>query len=207
MSSILHKYIDHIFYINLNSRDDRRKEIETELKGMNLSFERFDAIRHARIGLVGCSKSHQGVYKLAKERGYKNVLIFEDDFQFIVSKEELEKNITDFFEKDIPYDMLFLSYAVNSSSVTNNSFIRKILDGQTASGYIINNHYYDTLINLYDYSIPLLESTGQHWIYANDQIWKRLQPNDNWYYFTTRLGKQRPSYSDNTCKFEDYGGL
>ena len=207
MLSILHKYIDHIFYINLNSRDDRRKEIENELKGMNLSFERFDAIRHETIGLVGCSKSHQGVYKLAKERGYKNVLIFEDDFQFIVSKEELEKNITDFFEKDIPYDMLFLSYAVNSSSVTNNSFIRKILDGQTASGYIINNHYYDTLINLYDYSIPLLESTGQHWIYANDQIWKRLQPNDNWYYFTTRLGKQRPSYSDNTCKFEDYGGL
>ena len=45
--------------------------------------------------------------------------------------------------------------------------------------------------------MPLLESTRQHWIYCNDQIWKRFQETDNWYYFTTRIGKQRAGYSDN----------
>jgi hypothetical protein len=80
---------------------------------------------------------------------------------------------------------------------TNIKFLDKVIEAQTASGYIVNNSMYDKLIELYEWAIPLLESTKQHWIYSNDQIWKKLQKNNKWYCFTTRIGKQRPSYSDN----------
>ena len=77
--------ISHIFYINLEKRIDRRIQIEDELTKMGFKFERFNAIENTHNGL-GCCYSHLKIIKTAKERGYKNVLIFEDDFIFEVSK-------------------------------------------------------------------------------------------------------------------------
>ena len=62
----------------------------------------------------------------------------------------------------------------------------------------------DTIIGLYEWAFPLLESTGEHWNYANDQVWMRLQENDRWFVFNPRLGKQRSGYSDNAKRFMDY---
>ena len=97
-----------------------------------------------------------------------------------------------------------ISYNVIQDKKLENNVVNKVIEAQTASGYIVNNHYYDKLIELYEKTLPLLEQTFQHWIYANDQIWKQYQPTDNWYYFKNRLGKQRHSYSDNSEKFENY---
>ena len=77
-------------------------------------------------------------------------------------------------------------------------FLEHVLYSQTASGYIVNGHYIQELIDLYEYTLLLLEETHMHWVYANDQIWKTLQEKDNWYAFKRRLGKQRSGYSDNT---------
>ena len=64
---------------------------------------------------------------------------------------------------------------------------------------------YDNLIDLYENATSLLEKTRQHWLYANDQVWKKLQPNSKWYCFTERLGLQRPGINDNgTQVFCDY---
>ena len=52
--------IDHIFYINLEKRQDRKEEIENELNTHGLVGERFDAIPH-NPGCVGCAKSHLSV--------------------------------------------------------------------------------------------------------------------------------------------------
>ena len=71
--------MEHIVYINLEKRSDRREEIENELNDFQLHYERFEAI-HDNPGILGCTKSHLRVLKLAKERGWKYVLILEDDF-------------------------------------------------------------------------------------------------------------------------------
>jgi hypothetical protein len=192
------QYIDKIFYINLDKRDDRKKEIENELTKYELKGERYPAIYTPHSGIVGCGYSHLNVLKIAKERGYKNVLILEDDFEFVVSKKELEESLATFFEEIPTYDVCMLSYIVQKSEeIPGNTHIRKIIDGQTASGYIVNAHYLDVLIELYEWAIPALEKTNEHWNYANDHVWKRLQPGANWFYFSNRLGKQRDSYSDN----------
>lgn len=198
--------IPHVFYINLDKRDDRRKQIVDELKHFNLydKSERFTAIHTPGQGILGCTMSHMEVLKLAKERKYEQVLILEDDFYFIITQDKFEHELEQFFQANIPYSVLMISYNIQRSEPTAYPFIQKVIEAQTASGYIVHNSLYDTLISLYDEAIPPLKATNQHWIYANDQIWKRAQPTSNWYSLTTRCGKQRDGYSDNSESFTSY---
>jgi GR25 family glycosyltransferase involved in LPS biosynthesis len=196
--------IDKIIYINLERRKDRKEQIEKQLDEFKLSYERFEAIDNKEQGTLGCGYSHLNVLKLAKERGYKNILILEDDFEFLVSKEDFEEQLNNFFKLGLKYDVCFLSYNLIRYEELKNNVVNKGLEVQTASGYIVNNNYYDKLINLYEEYLPLLKETKQHWIYANDQIWKQFQENDNWYYFINRLGKQSSGYSDNAGTYVDY---
>ncbi len=200
------KNIGKIIYINLEHRKDRKEQIENELETMSLkqNSERFEAIQK-KPGIVGCGYSHLAVLKLAKEQNYENVLILEDDFQFLANKEDLEFELTRFFETVKEFDVCMLAYNVNEWQDTEFSFLKKGINVQTASAYIVHKRFYDSLIHLYEEAIPTLERTGIHWIYANDQIWKQIQPANAWYCFSRRLGRQRPSYSDNSETFQDYG--
>jgi GR25 family glycosyltransferase involved in LPS biosynthesis len=200
------KYINKIFYINLDKRQDRKEEIELELKNYSIfdNSERIQAIETPGQGILGCTKSHLNAIKLAKERSYENILILEDDFQFIISKEEFENQLQTFFENNIQYDVCMISYNIQQSQPTEYPFLTKIIEAQTASGYIIHHTFYDKMIELYEWAIPLLDQTKAHWYYANDQCWKRLQPHANWFSLTTRCGRQRAGYSDNSEQFEDH---
>jgi len=198
-------YIDKIIYINLSKRTDRRAEIENELNNLNLDYERFEAIPTPECGIYGCGLSHLSVLKLAKERNYKNILILEDDFEFLVTKDVFEENLKTFFESNIDYNVCMLSYDLHEYLPMEEGNIHKVLFAQTASGYIVNCNYYDKLIELYEWCLPLLISTRQHWLYANDIVWKDYQKQDLWYCFKTRIGRQRASFSDNSLRFHDYG--
>jgi len=198
--------IEKIIYINLDRRDDRRTQIEEELKTMDLydKAERFQAIDRPKKGIVGCTYSHLAVLKYAKKNNWKNVLILEDDFTFIIDKPTFETKLQQFFDANIPYDVCMISYHIQQEQPTEYPFLKKIIEAQTASGYIVHQDFYDQIIELYEYAAPILDETMQHWIYANDQIWKRLQPKANWYALETRCGKQRSGYSDNSDKFMEY---
>jgi len=192
-------------YINLAKRCDRKELIEKELNEYKLNWERFEAIETPTLGLLGCCISHLMVLQIALERNYDYVLILEDDFTFLVSQEELEKQLHDFFSLNMKFDVCMLSYnMIRSEEITGVNIVNKVIEAQTASGYIVSHHYYDTLINILKQSIPLLFTTREHWNYANDQIWKILQRKDNWVYFRTRIGKQRAGYSDNSNSWCDY---
>ena len=190
-----------VFVINLDRRTDRLEQFTEEMKKVDLPFERFPAIA-TEFGIDGCGLSHLSVLKLAKERGYKNVLIFEDDFEFVVSKQVFWSTITRFLE-DTPFDVYMLSYWMDLSGNFTEDTV-KVLSTSAASGYIVNESFYDKLIELYEDAMPKLVQTREHWIYANDQIWKSLQPTSRWYAAKSRLGKQRASYSDLAGRWVDY---
>lgn len=201
------KYIDKIIYINLEHRTDRKKEIENELDNFRLPYERFNAIATPNFGILGCSLSHLAVLKMARDNKWKNILIFEDDFIFSVDKKEFYENIKLLFDKENPvnFDICMLSYnLIKSEPSLLYPFLQKVLEVQTTSGYIVNEKIYDRLIELYEWSIPLLESTKQSCVYALDIVWKKLQPSSNWYAFNNRIGIQRPSYSDIEKSFCNY---
>ena len=195
--------LSDIFYINLDHRTDRRQEFEAECKRMGIVATRFAAIPHP-YGLIGCLKSHLAVLKIARQRKLKNVLIFEDDFQFLVSKEELSNELEKLFASEEPFDVVMLGYNLKKYNDFND-YLVKVLEAQTASAYIVHERFYNTLINLYERTLPELIQTKLWDLYANDQVWKQLQPRARWYAFKTRIGKQRMSYSDTTGKMEEYG--
>lgn len=196
--------IDKIIYINLEKRKDRREHIETELNKFNLQYERFEAIQTEGFGILGCGLSHLQVLKIAKERNYKNILILEDDFTFIVSKDDFETNLNNFFNLDIDYDVLFISYNILKYEELNNNIVNRVLKSSTASGYLVNSKYFDTLINILENAMPLLRETRKHWLYANDIVWNELQNKDNWLYLINRIGKQIEGYSDNAQYIVNY---
>ena len=202
-SSVSHvmDYFGGAYVINLDRRPDRLDEITDELDRIGLPFKRFAAIDR-KPGILGCGLSHLAVLKEARSLGLKNVLIFEDDFTFSIGKDAFWEKIADLSGTD--FDVCMLGFNILRSQAHTDLLV-KVLDAQTASAYIVNQCFYDTLIALYDEAMPLLEKTGRHWDYANDQVWKRLQPRSRWYAFKERLGKQRASWSDNSNSFMDYG--
>jgi GR25 family glycosyltransferase involved in LPS biosynthesis len=102
----INDFFDHVFVINLERRPDRAENMTRKLNGLGIEFELLKAhdgmiehnewkerenktdakeiSEHAKAcGRNGCASSHLKALKLAKERGYGNILIFEDDVDFV----------------------------------------------------------------------------------------------------------------------------
>ena len=79
-------WFDCILCINIDARVDKWTQCVDQFTRLGFvdKVERFSAICHTD-GAVGCRLSHIGCVQLAKQRGYKNVLILEDDVDFIES--------------------------------------------------------------------------------------------------------------------------
>ena len=191
-------------FINLKRRTDRKEQISNELNNYRLTHERFEAIDE-KPGTLGCIKSHLEVLKLAKKKCWKSVLILEDDFTFLVSREQFEFEMSQLMESGIDYDVCMLSYnLMKSDDISGCGFLLKVLEAQTTSAYIVKEHYYDVFIELLEKNIPLLGETHLCWKYAIDVCWKILQKKDNWVCTKTRIGKQRAGYSDIMGIYVDY---
>jgi GR25 family glycosyltransferase involved in LPS biosynthesis len=221
-----------IFYINLDHRTDRREHMEKQFEHMGIDptqIERFpgiipvyDEIQTTRVqsfvdrgiyntvdgskGILGCTRSHLAVLKLAYAREHSYVLILEDDFELVVSPEVFREKIRQLFaDPTFEFDVCMLSYNMpQSESAPDHPFLTRVSDAQTASGYLVARAYLPTLIACLTNAVEQLELTGSHWLYANDMAWKPLQSRDRWYAFTDRIGKQMDGYSDNRCTFVHY---
>ena len=185
--------IDRIFYINLAKRTDRKEQIENELNRMCLTnYERYDAHRVEWFGAIGCSLSHLHVLSIARERGYKRIMILEDDFQFVVSREEFENNLRVFFDLKLNWEVCFLaSNIIQKHELANDKYnVDIVVNAQTTCGYIINSVLFNEFIDLLEFSINKLHHTGKHWVYAIDMIWKVFQTSKKWVVFKQTIGKQ-----------------
>ena len=189
------------FYINLDSRTDRRQSFEAECAKMDLVAERFPGIVHPKGGALGCSASHLAIIKLARERGLPCVMVFEDDFTFLISKDEFNTVLSTLPED---YDVVMFGYNVICEETYTPSFGRT-LNAQAGSGYIIHQKAYDKLIECWEQAmVNFEENPGHHWLYICDQSWKPLQKEMRWYHAIPRVGRQRPGWSDLANAFVEY---
>ena len=192
--------ISHTVYINLDRRADRKIEIEAELSRIGLPAERFAAIER-KPGALGCGLSHVAVLQRAKQEGWANVLILEDDFSFLVDRETFEQELRAVAE--IPYDVIMLSHG-STHSTPFNSTLSKVASAQTTSGYLVSRRFYDALIQVWSHATTQMEATGDEHRFAIDQAWKVLQSRSEWFCFNRRIGKQRPGFSDIVGSFVTY---
>lgn len=201
-------FLDKAVYINLEDRKDRRKEIENELNKIpKTKIIRFNAIKN-KIGHIGCSQSHIKVLQMAINEGWKNVLIIEDDAMFN-NYNNGYKILINLIKNNPKFDVI----TFGNTQAKFDSQTMKLYEGQTTTAYIVNRHYYKTLLENFKNGLTELlkiqhltpsERLPYENKYCIDQYWKLLQKKDNWYIVNPALMIQRPSKSSITNQEVDY---
>ena len=197
---------DIIYYINLDSRLDRKESILHELQKMNINITKIKRIAGVvdKIPALGCYKAHLNCLYDFKENKYNNCLIFEDDFIFNYDMIQTYNYLNNFFANNIEWDVIMISYIANKYKFTNFDFILKLDDAKTASGYGVNKNFLDTLLKNYEEGSRKMSKVkfAKHTL-CNDQYWKILQPCSNWFGINPTLGHQKENYSDIQKKIID----
>jgi GR25 family glycosyltransferase involved in LPS biosynthesis len=152
-------------------------------------------------GAFGCLMSHLGIIKIAKERGYENILVFEDDIA-------LSKDFVELFSKkinDLPEDwwLIYLggsghtldAEAKVTTKITDH--ISKTVGTSTTSSYAIHSRAFDKVIN-----------DNRYKQCAIDQFYKIIQNQLPCYVMRPNIAWQRAGYTDisNGC-YRDYEGF
>ena len=195
--------LKNCYYINLDERVDRKNHVEKQLDLVNITYERFKAIKTTN-GAIGCSMSHLAILQLAKQQKLPYVIIVEDDITFL-NPNLFKTNLKLFLDSHTNYDVLLIAGNNLPPYEKINDFCVKVTRCQTTTGYIVNNHYYDTLINNIKTGLnKLLKEPSKHVYYAIDKYWFNLQECDNWYLLTPLTVIQRNYYSDIEKKYTNY---
>jgi len=201
--------IKHIVYINLESRTDRKEHVVAELNKLGIDevrgFTRFNAVKlPTGNGALGCSMSHLKCLEMAKKNEWSHVLICEDDIVFLDPALFISQ-INAFLSKSHSWDVLLL--AGNNMlpySPFDNTCIQ-VMHCLTTTGYIVQNHYFDTLIDHFKTGLlGLLKEPNKHIIFALDQYWKILQKKDTWYLIIPLSVIQKDDYSNIENKYVNY---
>lgn len=203
--------VDKIFLLNLASRGDRLEQSRLEFSKLNVAdsqWERFEAFRgadekvqrqfhkdfteycknqpinQATHGAFGCLLSHYAMIKTAKERGYKRILILEDDFETTpaFNNKEILKKIG-----NLDFDMFYLSMTtlVPPLPTSDPDFVC-VQRVYSTGAYIINNTVFDTIIN------QCLAYAWQIDIFYANVMQKRFKV----YSLPKSVIVQRPGFSD-----------
>ena len=188
------------FYINLDERLDRLEHIE-KLKqkyGFLKDINRLKAYKNKSNGLIGCGVSHIKAIEKMLEANEEYFLIIEDDLvilnhnNFLKFQDDLKKII------DKEWDIIVLTPRGDRDvSYTNYDYANfsRITNNQTATGYIVKKHFAPKLIEILRFGMKNLIRGGNPNIYANDQIWKQLQPNHIFLYYQNIFAGQLAGFS------------
>ena len=199
----------HIYYINLDKRQDRNSEFLSEMSRLNIvNFTRIPAIHTPKQGALGCSLSHIKALETFLESTHPECCILEDDFTFVLG----QRQVASLFKtlQTVPYDVCMLSANVLQSEATEYTFLRKVRDAQTTAGYCVSRTYARTLLTNFREGAAKLkegfEMSGKKLPpFCLDMFWKSLQPSAKWYVVNPKMGIQRESYSDIEERSVRYG--
>jgi len=189
--------IKHTFYINLESRPDRKAHVEHQLSLVGIkNAQRFNAIRLPN-GAIGCSMSHLKCLETALANDWEHVLIVEDDILFLKPNffvtqfnKFLDRHQTNFDVLLIGGNNLPPYKRVDEACI-------KVTRCQTTTGYLVQKHYYKQLIaNIRDGIGKLMREPDKRVMYAIDKYWFQLQERDRWFLITPLTVTQREDYSD-----------
>ena len=190
--------LPEIYYINLENRKDRKKNILNQFKKINYPdnlIHRIDAIKKDD-GHLGCGLSHIKTLKkiLNKKNTLDYVMIVEDDFIWRIKPEAAKQKLINVLNTDFEWNVLLLDCWGKYNKYNNDLYKPKSCASTTS--YIIKIKYINKLLDIW---IPnkkkrknKIDTTGKTCI---DQSWKKLQ-DDKWYLIKPKLSKQLNDYSD-----------
>jgi len=186
--------IKHAFYINLDSRPDRKEHVEKQLASIGVRAQRFNAVK-MKNGAIGCSMSHLRLLETARENNWDHILIVEDDILF--TKPPVFVNQMNTFLRNHPnFDVVLLAGNNMPPYIRVDHSCVQVRTCQTTTGYMVQRHYYDKLIDNFREGInKLIREPEDHRFYAIDKYWFQLQAVDIWYLIVPLTVTQREDYS------------
>lgn len=130
-------FLCHVIY---NPDGERGKNLLSECLAQKLTIKLWS---HINTGLPypygkmkGCSQAHKQIIRYAKEKGYEETLVMEDDVHFVLP-------ITEFLSKK-PTDFDIYFAGVNRGEIKNG-----VLNKFTGTHcYLIHQRFYDTFLTL-----------------------------------------------------------
>jgi GR25 family glycosyltransferase involved in LPS biosynthesis len=200
--------IDTFYFINLDRRTDRLKEIAGEFTKMDIPFQkiiRIQAFEH-KIGIFACGKSHMIAINHFIASGKNRCMIFEDDFEFTETKEKVNEVLTNIFSSGADIDCLMLAGKDNcvlAIDPTQKTYAQRIFFATCPSCYVLTKKYAPGLLN----NLSEGAAKQEKWINAfgepenafnNDYYWVYEQLSRKYYFTVPKLGRQRDSLSDIT---------
>jgi len=180
--------------------------VETQLDLVGLhGWKRFNAIKMEN-GAIGCSMSHLKLLQEAIRSGLDHILIVEDDILFL-NPELFKAQLVQFLKTHCSksWDVVLLAGNSMPPYEKMDDTCVKVSRCQTTTGYLVNGHYIEKLMNNVKMGLTnLLREPKNHSQYAIDKYWLALQSIDNWFLITPLTVVQREDYSDIEKKVINY---
>lgn len=142
-------FFDAVYYINLEKRKDRKDKIIDTLLKLELKAKREQGFYIPKNGYAGCSLSHLSILSKAKQYGYRNVLVFEDDAQIL---EVANKNDIDNAIDQLPddWELFYLGIGIDtnikSDIIKSSDNLIKVRNCTGAFAVCYNTSVYDMII-------------------------------------------------------------
>lgn len=194
-------YFDHSYLINLERRPDRKERALSECVKVGLKPEVYKAVDGTvedisftnpyRVHPVswnpnaaGLALTTIGILEEAKRKGYKSILILEDDIEFHPQINQ----IVDENMKDLPSDWEMMQFGVRHVKPPQRVTFRifRIREGDCLHCYAMNHTVYDVMLE----EIKKMER-------QIDLITKQsIQPRGKSYCLMPNFAYQRPDWSD-----------
>lgn len=103
------------FVVNLKRRPDRLEKFRKQMEYLGWDYEVFEAVD--TNSYMGITKSQLAIIEIAKQRGYKKVMIMEDDCEVMPYAHDLVEKLNQ--------ELINLDYAVLNLSPTLNRHINR----------------------------------------------------------------------------------
>ena len=188
-----------VIYVNLDHRTDRKQQIERQLQNVGWlgATHREGATKHSVHPYYGVPESHISCLKkgLASHKPY--IAIFEDDFDFFVSPQDLAVALAEL--ETIKFDVFLLDpgHLKTKEKPTHHPHFFKVDRSVSTAGYLLPASYAPNLIQNFVSGKHLLHLFPEkHLNFCIDRYWSSLQKRDMWLRYYKRTGGQRSSYSD-----------
>jgi GR25 family glycosyltransferase involved in LPS biosynthesis len=206
---------DKIYYLNLDSREDRKNRIEDHFNKFKITAERIPGtivtpeqvtrynegmiLDEYNLGLaparIGCAATQLKAVQAAKDANAKNVLIFEDDAFIFEEHIEALKEALKELEYLPKWDMLFLGANVLAPIHQIAPHVGKMTGAYCAHAYVINAHFFD----------KILEYKFEQFKAYDEYLFNEMRnPNYNIYAVLPIVATQYESYSNIEGKDVNY---
>jgi GR25 family glycosyltransferase involved in LPS biosynthesis len=213
---MLDKYFDKIYVLNLKRREDRLKILKKRLAFAEIeNFEIFDAVDgsvmqpvwkkfseinpfFSNSNYLACAISHLSIYNDAISKGYKRILVVEDDVKILATgNRDFES-----WSKEVPpeWDLLYLGFIPLSDDcsqwnynvfsdrfITQRVFLAKNLWG--LYGYGISETLMKETLEVYEKDFPM--ELDRYFV-------TRIQQTKKCYGVTPQIFAAEDGYSDNS---------